>query len=156
MMQIVGVAGRSGAGKTTLCHVIARMLVDRPYGLPKLLHFGSDDMEVVLQQLYRDERRGLGDRTEYFVLIDNIRTEDDALLLKRWGAVNVFLCADKRLGGRTWHESERLARDYSSGRLGEQLFDFSMTNNGNVEAFEADAERYMDVFLGGAIWRDDK
>lgn len=203
-MQILGVAGRAGAGKSTLCKIIACKLMDEEYGEPKIISFagplreaaailgaakterpalyrklcqvvGTDIMRnpdfvpgvtgpeywcnmmnARLLSMQEDENEGkLGKRTEYIVLIDDVRMIQEVTLLRRWGATLIFLDSDRRMKDLDAefrkHESEFLAEEYTRGRLPNNYFDYVLTNYGNVKTFRSEVEKYVYRFMGWEI-----
>lgn len=155
-MQILGAAGKSGSGKTTLIRHIAASLVERDYGLPRLLHFGSgplDLMETALQIAWHDEQIGkVGTRGEIIILIDDVHYPVQVELIHHWGGSVLFVCADGRLTDLTAAHrripSERMANSYSA-RRSHEFFDFVLTNHHTEDRFLAEADKFMHTFLGG-------
>lgn len=79
---------------------------------------------------------------ERVIIIDDVRYINEIELLGMWGATIVFVDGHSRLGlGTSWDElpewrtdpSERVAWDYTMGRLADSTFDYAITNNSTFD-----------------------
>lgn len=155
-MQILGAAGKDGAGKSTLIQHIAETVLNRTYGSPVLLHYQdltAKNMDIKLGQLLHIEFERLEEGgTETFVLIDDVHYPQQVEQLHNWGGNVLFVCADGRLrdldAPHRMVKNERMAREYTAGKSTE-LFDFCITNHNTEKAFKREVERFMHLFLGG-------
>lgn len=155
-MQILGVAGRSGAGKTTLIRHIAESVLDSSYGTPKILDYdelGTRNMPDAFIKLRDEEFARLEEGgTETFVLVDNVTMPIMVEQIHEWGGNVIFVCADGRLKDlhEEWrnHPREEMADRYTAGKSFD-MFDFCITNHKDEEGFKKEAARFMHLFLGG-------
>ena len=155
-MQILGAAGKTGAGKTIMIRHIAELLLNGTYGDPVLLYFealGSGGMNVELKRLLTKEFEKLEQGgTETFVLIDDILYPNQVEQIHDWGGNVLFVCGDGRLkdldAPHRKHESQLMANDYTAGKSTE-LFDFCITNHKTEKEFKKEVKRFMHLFLGG-------
>jgi hypothetical protein len=77
---------------------------------------------------------------ETLVLVDDVRFPNEVDTLRRWGARLIFIDAYRRLQsrmGEAWrrHESEKMANDYTFGRLTDEYFDCVLTNSDTEASF---------------------
>ncbi len=76
-MQILGVAGRARAGKTEFCLHAAKTIIDKSYGIPRILHFAGPLKEAVkILGVERDERPELYRNICQVIGTDIIRAEE--------------------------------------------------------------------------------
>lgn len=168
-MQILGVAGRSGAGKTTLCQTLAEAVVESGYGIPRLLHFAGPDLpsqvnpveagiveiHKALLQAQEDDKDSVLRRGEIMVMIDDLHYLEEVDLLRAWGAIIIFLDADNRMSDRKalWKDipNDRMANAYSDGILPETFFDWHITNFRDIDTFKLECQMGMQYWLGGVV-----
>lgn len=162
-MQVMGVAGRGGSGKTTLIKTLAEAIVHSSYGVPRVLDFfqgGTIDeniakMQEQLVQAFEDDKKYTdAPRGELLVLVDNVTYPAEVELLRKWRATIIFLDADRRIQPHldTWRcSAEQLADAYSRGDLPETFFDWHFTNFHELDKFQLEINMIKDYWLGGRI-----
>ena len=167
-MQILAVAGRRGAGKTTLINEIARLVVDGNYGLPRVLTFevtpdatvgdGLEHVQAELEKAVWDDAVMLENghpRGELVVLVDDVCYLEEVVMLRRWQATLLFLDADRRLKdvSETWRTvgPNQLSEDYTNGEYPETLFDWHVTNYHELVQFKVEIALMKDYWIGGMI-----
>lgn len=163
-MQIIGVGGRSGAGKTFLCHEVARLVAEGTYGLPRLMSFKDntpDNMHRVAAMLSKsqaDEYKMLAEghaRSEIIVLIDDVMFPEQVDMLIRAGATMLFVDATRRLRDlfASWRDrdSEKMAGLYAGGLLPEGMFDWHVTNYHTQDKFLAEIGVAHHFWTGAAV-----
>jgi len=89
-MQILGVAGRARAGKTEFCLHAAKTIVNKSYGLPRLLNFAGPLKEAAkILGVEREERPELYRNILQVIGTDIIRAEEPNWWCKM---MDVHLC----------------------------------------------------------------
>ena len=77
---------------------------------------------------------------ERLVIFDDVRYMNEIEMLRKNGAVLIFICGSQRLKDldAAWrqHESEKLAFDYTKGNLPDNLFDYSVSANTDLETYK--------------------
>ncbi len=152
-MQILGVAGKAGSGKTALCHHMAHEILET-YGCPVLLSyakFGSLPGINKLFEIHREREFARLDKggNETLILIEDVHFPQQVEQIHEWGGVVLFVCADGRLETlESWPEKEDMAYEYTVGKSTD-IFDFCITNHKDEETFKSEITKFMYVFLGG-------
>lgn len=152
-MQILGVAGKAGSGKTVLCHHMAHEILNS-YGNPVLLSyakFGSLPGIDKLFKIHLEREFGRLDEGggETLILIEDVHFPKQVEQIHNWGGVVLFVCADGRLETQpTWPEKEDMAYEYTVGKSTD-IFDFCITNHKDEATFKSEIGKFMYVFLGG-------
>lgn len=163
-MQIIGVAGLRGSGKTTLVRVVAEQLVEDSYGLPRLRKFGGDGLErlvamsAVFEQSQQDEYKMLADgnpRSEIIILIDDVEYAEQVEMIHQAGGTLIFVDAHRRQKDlfASWREEsgQQLAKLYAAGLIPEEVFHWHVTNFHTVERFTEDIKAVYHYWIGEQI-----
>ena len=87
----------------------------------------------VLAQEEADRINAGGEWHETVVFIDDLRFDNERELVREYGGKTLFVSAARRLTDMTadWrkHVSEEMARQYEAGKLADDTFDISLSNN---------------------------
>jgi len=162
-MQICAAAGLAGSGKTTLCRTIADCIIDGGYGLPVFLQFSDHnsvesltEMAKSLHAIQAAEFEALEEpgnmRAERIVLIDNLTTEVERRLLKKWDAMTIFIDSSRRNPTVQVRPFEDLLVLYANGMLEDTLFDWAITNYHDEQQFIDEITISYPHWIGGTIW----
>ncbi len=138
------------------CQIVGTELVRDPDTVPGITghNYWVDLMELTFDILAHEEQSKMDDPTfhEFMVLIDDARYMNEVDSIRTYSGINVFLDAARRLTDldAEWrkHSSEDLARDYTSGKLKDSLFDFSISSNNSSDDLRAIITSMMPTWSG--------
>ena len=145
------------------CQIVGTELVRDPLTVPGITgnNYWVDLMEITFDILAEEEQANLifcedfaasTPFHETIVLIDDARYLNEVESVRKYSGINVFLDAARRLTDldAEWrkHSSEDLARDYTSGKLKDSLFDFSISSNNSSDDLRAIITSMMPTWSG--------
>ncbi len=115
----------------------------------------TDMMATRLDVIAEEEnnRLHLENFHETVVIIDDVRFMNEIELVRRYTGTLIFVDGYRRniqSMGAAWrqHESEKLAMDYTEGKIADNTFHYTMSNNGGRDSAQSMAEQMAPVWLG--------
>lgn len=125
--------------------------------------YWTDQMDATLRQAEQDEGKRLDSKHpsglfyETVVIIDDVRYMNEIATIRKWGGTTVFIDAFRRLDLPTdWEDlpqwrkdpSEEVAWWYTAGRHDDDLFDYGLVNNYDMDKLRDGIETMMPVWTG--------